>query len=97
MKSPFYIWSFLLTASFNIQAQENPQKNWEELKDKTGWSLKRLDTLHAFLVDSTPVTGYMIIQRGKVVFQFGMWKRIAISLPAAKAFWPYSAAQSYQQ
>lgn len=71
MKSSFYLYIFLLAVSLNARAQENPQKDWEELKDKTGWNLKRLDTLHSFLVDSTPVTGYMIIQRGKVVFQFG--------------------------
>jgi CubicO group peptidase (beta-lactamase class C family) len=69
MKKCFWI-VFLLLPGF-LYAQDVPQKEWVELKDKAGWNLKRLDTLHAFLADSTPVTGYMIIQRGKVVFQFG--------------------------
>jgi len=71
MKLSFYLYIFFLAVSLKAVAQGNPQKDWEELKDKTGWNLKRLDTLHSFLVDSTPVTGYMIIQHGKVVFQFG--------------------------
>ncbi|BAU53716.1 serine hydrolase domain-containing protein [Mucilaginibacter gotjawali] len=71
MKLSFYLYVFFLAFSLKVSAQGNPQKDWEELKDKTGWNMKRLDTLHSFLVDSTPVTGYMIIQRGKVVFQFG--------------------------
>jgi CubicO group peptidase (beta-lactamase class C family) len=71
MKLSFYLYAVLLCVCLNARGQENPKKEWEELKVKSGWNLKRLDTLHSFLVDSTPVTGYMVVQRGKVVFQFG--------------------------
>jgi CubicO group peptidase (beta-lactamase class C family) len=71
MKSIFCLIAFLIAASLHVRGQQHPQKHWEEQKVKSGWDLRRLDTLHAFLVDSTPVTGYMIIQRGKVIFQFG--------------------------
>ncbi|HVW15011.1 MAG TPA: serine hydrolase [Mucilaginibacter sp.] len=72
MKS-YLLLGLLLAAVHTTLAQNAPGKEWRYFSDeqKSGWNLKRLDTLHAFLVDSTPVTGYMIIQHGGVVFQYG--------------------------
>jgi hypothetical protein len=54
-------------------AQNYPSPDWERLQhpDQAGWNVKRLDTLREFIIDSTHVTGFMIVNHGKVVMEFG--------------------------
>jgi CubicO group peptidase (beta-lactamase class C family) len=64
--------TFLCMASPAV-AQNYPSPDWERLQhpDQAGWNVKRLDTLREFIIDSTHVTGFMIVNHGKVVMEFG--------------------------
>lgn len=56
-----------------VRAQEYPDFKWSYLTNPSeqGWSQKKLDQLHQYLIDSTAITGYMIIHKGKIVFAYG--------------------------
>jgi len=59
--------------SFTVGAQTFPLKNWERNLSPTfsGWNIDKLDELRSNIVDSSAITGFMIINDGKVVFEYG--------------------------
>jgi CubicO group peptidase (beta-lactamase class C family) len=67
--------SFLLLVAVSVvNAQEYPsEKGWEfaEHPLQKGWDQAKLDKLHKFIRDSTAITSFMIVQRGKIVFDYG--------------------------
>ncbi len=50
-----------------------PDSSWQEIIDKTasGWSTTKLNDLKKFIIDSSHSTGMLVIQQGKVLFQYG--------------------------
>lgn len=56
-----------------LRAQEYPDFRWSYLKNpiEKGWNQTKLDQLHQYLIDSTAITGYMIIYEEKVLFAYG--------------------------
>ena len=67
-------WLLIFILSFQtVQAQNFPNPNWEYYKNtsEAGWDQKKVDTLYRFIVDSTFITGFLIIHDGKVVYEFG--------------------------
>jgi CubicO group peptidase (beta-lactamase class C family) len=61
------------TASI-VNAQQYPtSKGWEfaEHPLQKGWDQSKLDDLHKFIHDSTQMTSFMIVQDGKIVFDYG--------------------------
>lgn len=64
----------LLFAVSALNAQEYPSNNgWEfaEHPLQKGWDQAKLDYLHKFIHDSTAMTSFMIVQHGKIVFDYG--------------------------
>lgn len=64
----------LLFAASVLGAQEYPaDKGWEfaEHPLQKGWDQSRLDYLHKFIHDSTQMTSFMVVQHGKIVFDYG--------------------------
>ncbi len=62
----------LLTVNLAL-AQSNPGKQWEKIDvSKTkSWDLAALKDYENFIIDSTKVTGLMLIHNGKVLFEYG--------------------------
>lgn len=62
---------FLITS--RAQVQRFPTKNWDktELPTLYGWNSSKLQSLHMYIIDSTAITGMMIIHNGIVIYEFG--------------------------
>lgn len=56
-----------------LQAQNFPAETWEKIEHPTlyGWDANKLSAIEEYIIDSTSTTGMMIIQNGKVVFEYG--------------------------
>lgn len=56
-----------------LSAQYAPDSVWvcNECPENTGWNIQALDSLHQFIIDSTHLTGLVIVQHGKIVFSYG--------------------------
>jgi CubicO group peptidase (beta-lactamase class C family) len=50
-----------------------PDSDWVfvDHPEQIGWPVQKLDSFRKYIIDSSVVTGLMIIQKGKVVFQYG--------------------------
>ena len=57
----------------HASAQHNPAASWDYVHSPTfaGWDQERLDALDGYVADSTATTGMMILQGGRVVYQYG--------------------------
>ena len=66
---------FLLFAglTFKVFGQEVPGRAWKYQARplQGGWDLVKLDRLKKYLIDSTFITGFMVVQHGEVVFEYG--------------------------
>jgi CubicO group peptidase (beta-lactamase class C family) len=53
--------------------QTYPDSVWQEITDlaTSGWSATKLNDLKKFIIDSTHTTGMLVIQHGKILFQYG--------------------------
>ena len=60
----------LITPSF---AQEFPGEEWtfNEHPEEQGWNLEKLRDYRRYIIDSTKVTGLVIVQNGQIVFSYG--------------------------
>lgn len=63
---------FLIFIS-HLQAQINPGAEWSYQDDpfENGWDESQVRQFYRYLVDSTYVTGYVIIHQGKIAFEYG--------------------------
>ncbi len=63
----------LLLFSANAIAQTVPNENWayNENPEKDGWNSQKSTAFNKYLIDSTFVTGFLMIHKGKIVFKYG--------------------------
>ncbi|WP_158275369.1 serine hydrolase [Pedobacter sp. HMWF019] len=63
----------MLTHFADLMAQNNPGSVWtyNNNPQKSGWNTGKLKNLKQFIIDSTQVTGLMVIHNGQVVFEYG--------------------------
>jgi len=63
---------FLLFAT-NIVAQVFPGQNWSYNEDpeSTGWNSIKMEAFNQYIIDSTHITGFLIIHKGLIVFEYG--------------------------
>ena len=56
-----------------------PDSNWLAITDPglEGWNTNKLNEVKRFLVDSTNATGMVVIQSGKILFEFGDTREIS--------------------
>ncbi len=50
-----------------------PDSSWSSFvhPGQAGWDTLKLDSLKKYLIDSTYITGFMIVEKGKIVFEYG--------------------------
>ncbi|MBO0323605.1 serine hydrolase [Muricauda sp. CAU 1633] len=55
------------------KAQVFPDRVWQHASENEakGWNNPKMEAFHEYLVDSTKITGLMIVHKGKVVFDYG--------------------------
>ena len=63
----------LLLFTANANVQNFPNENWayNENSEKDGWNSKKSAEFNQFIIDSTHITGFLIIHKGKIVFEYG--------------------------
>jgi len=68
--SDFFMFKYCFTGAGKFPF---PGKNWQfaEHPENNGIDTQKLSVLHKYLVDSTQMTGFMVVQHGKVVFTYG--------------------------
>jgi CubicO group peptidase (beta-lactamase class C family) len=54
-----------------------PEATWEMAGDSNHWDKGKLDRLMKFVIDSTQASGMMVIDEGKVLFQYGDLKELS--------------------
>jgi CubicO group peptidase (beta-lactamase class C family) len=67
---------FILILSLSVMnssGQEYPDYQWKFMDDPgpAGWDTTALHKLKQFILDSTAITGFMIVRKGMVVFAYG--------------------------
>ncbi len=62
-----------LFSQTKLIAQQFPRTSWKynSQPEKNGWDTAKFKSLRKFVIDSTQITGMMIIHKGSVVFEFG--------------------------
>ena len=70
-KNLFFLLAFLWTTI--LPAQDFPDRVWHDASDEEAkpWHNAKTQAFYRYLVDSTKITGLMIVHKGKVVFEFG--------------------------
>jgi len=71
-KSLSFLILFFLFAT-NIVAQVFPSQNWSYNEDpeSDGWNSKKMKEFNQYIIDSTHITGFLIIHKGQIVFDYG--------------------------
>lgn len=73
MKKPFiFLLLFLLTTSIH-HAQVFPGEDWAYNEDyeSNGWNTEKMDEFNEYIIDSTNITGFLIIHKGQIVYEYG--------------------------
>ncbi|BDD06497.1 hypothetical protein [Aureibacter tunicatorum] len=54
-------------------SQNVPARNWEKVQFPVfhGWDQGKLSEIQSYVIDSTTITGMMIVKEGKVIFDYG--------------------------
>ena len=73
MKIVLLSYALYSLVSTTTHAQTYPTDNWTYSKtvEKDGWNSEKGKAFNQFLVDSTFITGSLIIYKGEIVFQYG--------------------------
>jgi len=63
----------LIFSGPKLKAQEFPDYSWTFINNpaEAGWDTARLSALKKYIIDSTAITGMMLIRKNKVIFSFG--------------------------
>ncbi len=67
-----FLFLFFICAT-NIIAQVFPGQSWSYNEDpeSDGWNLNEMDEFKQYISDSTYITGFLIIHKGQIVFEYG--------------------------
>lgn len=70
---PCWIAFAFLLVQTSLAAQVFPGKEWtfQEAPEEEGWNQEKGEQFRRFLVDSTVITGLMVVHKGQVVFEYG--------------------------
>ncbi|MDU8885784.1 serine hydrolase [Yeosuana sp. MJ-SS3] len=70
LKLFFFFWLLPITLTI---AQEFPQDKWNyhDNPEDDGWSISKSQEFTQYLIDSTNITGFIIVHKGKIVFDYG--------------------------
>ncbi|MCZ6595223.1 MAG: hypothetical protein O6943_09950, partial [Bacteroidetes bacterium] len=73
IKNSHLLLVLLLLFCANAIAQTFPNENWtyNENPEKDGWNSKKSSEFNQFIIDSTHITGCLILHKGKIVFEYG--------------------------
>ncbi|KAB7530446.1 serine hydrolase [Flagellimonas olearia] len=65
--------AFFILACFALEAQEFPDRVWHKAspEEAMAWQNPKAQAFQEYLIDSTKITGLMIVHKGKVVFEYG--------------------------
>lgn len=65
--------ALFFVCQYTSHAQNFPTTKWEKVKSPTfyGWNQAKLNAIEAYTIDSTATTGMMIIQDGRIIYEFG--------------------------
>jgi CubicO group peptidase (beta-lactamase class C family) len=64
---------FAMLSGYMSYAQTFPSQDWERVAQPTwnGWPSGELEELRSYVIDSTAITGMLIVHEGQVVFEYG--------------------------
>lgn len=73
MRKKLFFIGFSLLFWATVFAQNAPGTNWEFHQDPEalGWDMEALENYHNYIIDSTVITGLLIIQDQKIVYAYG--------------------------
>lgn len=73
MKNSLSFLILLFLFATNIVAQVFPTQNWSYNEDSEldGWNSKKMEEFNQYIIDSTYITGFLIIHKGQIVFEYG--------------------------
>jgi CubicO group peptidase (beta-lactamase class C family) len=67
------VFILLILSVVTIRAQEFPKDDWTFNKhpEQNGWNIKKLKEYRKYIIDSTKITGLVIVQNGQIIFNYG--------------------------
>lgn len=74
MKHFFLVLSLLSITTFQlIESQVFPAEKWQTEVNPAfhGWSMEDLGAMEEYVVDSTQITGILVVHEGKVIYEYG--------------------------
>ncbi len=79
--------SLFCTITLGSYGQNFPEKDWpvNENPSDAGWDPIKMERLNHYIVDSTVVSGLMVIHKGEVVYEFGALSQLSRSASLRKS------------
>jgi CubicO group peptidase (beta-lactamase class C family) len=73
MKIKFILFISLLLLACSVEAQIYPDENWTTNQEpsKAGWGDTERSAFTRYIIDSTQITGLLIIHKGQIVLEYG--------------------------
>ena len=67
------LFALILLGLVSLHAQTFPDKGWsyQQDPDLRGWNTQKSKKFHRYLIDSTYITGFLVIHNGEIVFEYG--------------------------
>lgn len=67
------VFLLLILSIVTVNAQDFPEDDWTFNKhpEQNGWNLEKLKEYRKYIIDSTKITGLVIVQNGQIVFNYG--------------------------
>ncbi len=62
---------FFFATSVVAQVFPNPNWSYNEDSESDGWNPKKMEAYNRYIIDSTKITGLVIIHNGRIVFDYG--------------------------
>lgn len=62
---------FLLSTQIFAQVFPIPDWSYNEEPESTGWDTDKMQQFYKYIVDSSHITGFLIIHKGQIVFDYG--------------------------
>ncbi len=73
MKKTVVLLTFLFLLNASSEAQTYPEKHWSnnETPAEAGWGEKDRSTFTRYIIDSTNITGLVIVHKGEIILEYG--------------------------